>query len=440
MTDNACLGALPQDERLVSRRTRRTCEHAAPEPEAPEAAARRLEHLLVPSLADWCVLNLLDEDGEPRRTHILAADAELEARLRAYDARYPLELTPQHPLLDVIDSGEPMLAERIDDALVRRFARDEAHVEAMRTVGAHTAMAVPLVSRGRILGAVQVCRNAGSPQPYTPGDLVFLEDAARLAAFALDNARLRQEADTARETLQEMRKALETHGRMATMGSLVAGVGHEIRTPLTVASNHIALASHRLETAPPEARELAADVAPHLAGAQAELDRINAHVTQLRRFTRMDEEPRTEVSLDAAAADAIALFRMTRPGPVELRADLKPTPTVNVRLTQVHQAILHLLENAADAVTPFGGSIHIATGCSEAGEACVEVADDGPGIPQEVEARMYEPLVTTKPNGTGLGLAIVRRVAEEHRARIKHETELTLGTRFVMAFDAAGKD
>jgi signal transduction histidine kinase len=106
---------------------------------------------------------------------------------------------------------------------------------------------------------------------------------------------------------------------------------------------------------------------------------------------------------------------------------------------QVQQVVLNLLQNAVDAARGSAGEVALRTApCGEhAGCALVVVEDSGPGIPPEVQARMFEPLFTTKPDGTGLGLAIVRRIVEEHRGRIEVASEPGRGTRFAVHFPPA---
>jgi signal transduction histidine kinase len=120
---------------------------------------------------------------------------------------------------------------------------------------------------------------------------------------------------------------------------------------------------------------------------------------------------------------------------IGFRAEPGETTTVLCRRSELITAIVNLVFNAIDAM-PDGGTITVRTGHDEQG-GWIEVADDGPGMPPEVESRVFEPFFTTKDQGTGLGLAIVYSFVKRHGGKVSLETKLGAGTRFRLWFPAA---
>ncbi|MEA3199969.1 MAG: hypothetical protein QOE90_1397 [Thermoplasmata archaeon] len=219
--------------------------------------------------------------------------------------------------------------------------------------------------------------------------------------------------------------------RAAALGTLATGVAHEIRTPLSVTANHLAMIARRLERAGSLSAELA-DLPGHLAAAQDGMAQIAHLVEGLQRFARVDA-PRELVALPEAIDEALALFRAAHPA-VRLEAALAPTPPIRAARVHVQQAALHILENGAQAIGP-EGTLRVATS-HEADRVLLLVEDDGIGMTPDVQARMYEEFYTTKPGAPGLGLAIVRRIVEAHGASMVCRSAPDQGTRFVLSFPA----
>ncbi|HET6405160.1 MAG TPA: ATP-binding protein [Candidatus Thermoplasmatota archaeon] len=230
----------------------------------------------------------------------------------------------------------------------------------------------------------------------------------------------------AQRALEEARRDLARGERLAAMGSLVSGVAHEIRTPLAYIANNATLLRRHV---PPDAH-------PQLEAILEGVDRVNALVSDLRRFTREASGPRAPARLDELAAAAARFYEATHRGGVRLVTELGETPPVPLDVNRVQQVILNLLENAAEA-SARGGLVRLQTRALPDGSAELRVRDEGAGIPPEVQALMFEPFFTTKAEGTGLGLSIVRRIVEAHRGRIVCESEAGRGSTFIVSFPAA---
>ncbi len=153
--------------------------------------------LAVPRMADWCVIDLIDEEpGLPQQLTVAHADPERVAMARELRRRYPPR--EGEGSARVIATGEPEIYHRIDDDMLRSSAQDEEHLELLRSLELRSAMVIPLTARGRTFGAITYVSSKPGKE-YDPEDLVLAEDMALRAAMAVDNARLFQEAQQAAE-------------------------------------------------------------------------------------------------------------------------------------------------------------------------------------------------------------------------------------------------
>jgi len=219
----------------------------------------------------------------------------------------------------------------------------------------------------------------------------------------------------------------------------VRGVAHELRTPLTYLSTNLDLVERAVERVladlPPDRADAArARLAPRLMDAREGMDRINRLVEDLRKFTKLRETGEV-MALDLAPIvdEALGLYRATRRGDVTVVDELRPTPVRLLDRVQVQQVVLNLLENAREA-RPRDAVVTVRTFADEAGRPVLEVEDNGPGIPPDVQARMWDPFFTTKPDGSGLGLSIVKRIADGHGATVACRSAPGAGTVFRLTF------
>ncbi|MDP9368478.1 MAG: GAF domain-containing protein [Chloroflexota bacterium] len=176
-----------------------------------------IARLAVAHLADWCIVDMLEADGSIRRVEVAAADPTGSADA-AQLAQHPPALDRNAGVAKVLQTGRPELLPEVPEAFLHEVARDADHLAVLRRVGFRSYMGVPLVARGRILGAL----NFISTRPgrhYSPADLALAEDLARRAALAVDNARLYQEQVHALRRVEEL--AAE---RALVLGQIADGV------------------------------------------------------------------------------------------------------------------------------------------------------------------------------------------------------------------------
>lgn len=230
--------------------------------------------------------------------------------------------------------------------------------------------------------------------------------------------------------LEESRKRVNQSQRLASLGTLVAGVAHEIRTPLTYMRTHLHLANSTVDRwlkDSPDAAPATADIRRHVDAANDGALRINRLVEELRHFGKTERHDQTTHLADLVAS-AAEFAKSAHEGDVKLRIRLDAAPVITADAGQIEQVLMNLINNAYD-VSPPGRSIEVRLSQS-AGEGMVEILDHGPGIPEAAQPRIFDPFFTTKEHGTGLGLSLSRQIVENHGGRLEFETEPGQGTTF----------
>lgn len=240
---------------------------------------------------------------------------------------------------------------------------------------------------------------------------------------------------------EAMRDRMERQQRLVTTGTLAAGVGHEINNPLQYVIGGLDFAVEELrEIAGPSPAARMADVVRALVEAREGGDRIREIVRGLRAFAREEVASR---AIDLAAAIRVAhnISKHELRHRARLELEIDPVAEVQGDEARVTQVLVNLLVNAAQAFeTPDPERNCVRLRLRMVGDRVqVEVADNGPGMSPEVQARMFDPFFTTKPVGvgTGLGLSICHSIATSMGAELTYETEPGKGTTFRVTFAAA---
>ncbi len=164
-----------------------------------ESTLKTVARLVVAHLADYCLIDLLDEGGRPRRIELAARDPAGEALLRRAEPHAP-SLTPGSPFGEVVATRRPLLVTQVTPGWLDRMASDPTYREVLEGLAPVSAMLVPLLVRGRVIGVIKLL-SSDPARRYDERDMQFAEDLGRRAALAVDNARLYREAREALATL-----------------------------------------------------------------------------------------------------------------------------------------------------------------------------------------------------------------------------------------------
>jgi two-component system, NtrC family, sensor kinase len=280
-------------------------------------------------------------------------------------------------------------------------------------VSAEEIMVLPLRGKRGVIGALAVDNRRGR-RAFDVDDRMLLDGVTMQAVIALENARL---VDDLRRSRQQVIRA----ERLGTLGTLAAGLAHEINNPLVAIHTFLSLAAEKRHD---DDAEFWGD---YYRLACQEVERIRGLVATMARLGRASGEAPRFVPCDVAALleeVATLVSREATRAQVKLHVDAEPgLPKLLAVREQLHQVLLNLVLNAFHA-SPLGGEVRLAAALGGPGGAagvCIEVADRGQGIGQEDLERIFDPFFTTKgpDNGTGLGLMICHRVITDHGGTIE---------------------
>ena len=231
---------------------------------------------------------------------------------------------------------------------------------------------------------------------------------------------------------RELERRLKLSERMASIGTLAAGVAHEINNPLAFIKSNLGFVREHLAHDPSEG---AAEAIRALDEASIGAERVQKIVLGLKTFSRADDEAHAAVDVRVPLQHALAIARNTLHRRANIVIDLALTPAVGGNEGRLSQVFLNLLINAAQAIPeghPSENEVRVATSTTPEGKVLVEISDTGCGISAAVKARLFNPFFTTKPVGvgTGLGLYICHNLLSAMGGEISVDSELGHGSRF----------
>jgi len=377
--------------------------------------------LMVPALADWCFVDLV-EDDEARRVAVCCADPTQEELAKALRNYPPRRETPEGAP-KALRTGQSILLPTVPEGFLDRATRDHEHLRLARAYNPTSLMYVPLQARGRTLGVLTLARTEPE-RSYGAEDLGLVEDLARRAATAVDNARLHREAQEALRVRDEF----------------LASASHDLKTPLTAIRGMAQILQRRAE------RLGGGDVASTreaLETIDTAVTRMSGLVGELLDLTRL--ETGRPLDLNREPCDLAALVR----GVVAEHQRLTHLHTIRVQtepesihglfdLARLERAISNLLSNAV-RYSPEGGAITVSLVREQgAGAAAVlQVRDAGIGIPRADLPHIFDRFyrgsnVPGKIVGTGIGLSGVRQIVEQHGGSVHVESAEGEGSTFTV--------
>lgn len=333
-----------------------------------------------------------------------------------FEPAYPAE-DPGAPLAPLVAHAcrrmtEPLLVSEVDrlNGVAARKLRDEG-VEVI----------LPLRIEDRVTGVILLARNRDFLLISTE-DLQLLATVAASASVALENSRLSEE-------LRRSEAVLARANRLSSIGTLAAGIAHEIRNPLTAVKTFLDLL--------PERQDDRDFVDQFRTLSLSELKRVTDLINDLLAMGRSTTTQRRVVSLAECIEPVVRLLESQarkRQVTIVFEPDAHLSP-VHADADQLKQIVLNLVLNAIDASPP-ETTVTIRTFEDAEGPA-FEVEDQGVGIPPERLDDIFEPFYTTKKTGTGLGLALVHQMIVEHGGTVTVDSEVGQGTLFTVFLPAA---
>ena len=365
---------------------------------------RAITEMHLPQHSHWCIVDLVDDAGEPLRLGIIHPDPVKQAYARSLGDWQP---QPGDPFgVTAVQNADDIvtIVDGVDDALARG-SHDPQRLAGLRTLGMGTLLTVPMVNHGRVAGAITFVGTKPG-QAYTEADIRLARDLALRSAMALDSARLYREA-------VDLRAKAEAADR--TKSDFLGHMSHELRTPLNAIGGYVDIMD--LEIHGPMTALQHADLERIRVNQQHLLRLINdiLHIIQLQAGS--SRYSMTEVVVTEALATGVSLVE-----PLMLQKQIThridacdPGLRVHADRDRLAQILVNLLTNAIKFTEP-GGSITIT--CEATDDAVsMAVKDTGIGITSDWIDSVFEPFVqvksglTDREGGVGLGLAISRDLA-----------------------------
>jgi two-component system, NtrC family, sensor kinase len=237
-------------------------------------------------------------------------------------------------------------------------------------------------------------------------------------------------------------KLVQSH-KLASIGELSAGIGHEINNPLAIISQETEWMQHVAKRISEGDSKGIAELQDSLNEVLHQVDRCREITQNLLEFARRKEPVYQEVNLNKLIDDLSRLVeKEVLLRHIEIRRDFeKDLPLVQTDAPSLRQVVLNLLTNATHAVEK-DGQIRIATKRSQNGSVDIIVEDTGCGIPKDHLAKIFDPFFTTKPEGkgTGLGLSICHGIVDKLGGRISVRSEVGRGSTFVITLPVGRKE
>ena len=378
---------------------------------------RRLARLAVPRLAQWCVIDGVDEDGEIHPVAALHEDAARQPLLAELERLPPRSWHALHPTTRALTTGRPLLIPVVSDEELCAYGFSEERIRVLRALGLSTAMCLPLIVRGQPLGALLLA-SARPGFQYGPRELALAQELAWRASVAVDNARLyRQAQDTIR--LRE---------------EFLSVASHELHTPLTPLQLQLQTLKRSLATRDATSTQLTLKLESALRQVKR-LARLVDDLLDVSRITagrltlQREELDLAELTRDLAerfseqASAARCTLHIDTPGPVTGVWD-------RFRLEQV---LVNLLSNALKYGP--GRPVDI-TVDAHSGLATWRIRDQGIGIARENLQRIFgrfERAVSARSyGGLGLGLYIANQIVQAHGGSLQVWSEPEAGATFLI--------
>jgi PAS domain S-box-containing protein len=387
-----------------------------------ETAMTSLAQVVVPRLADWCVIDVTSEDSvrQAAVAHVDPAKAQLARELAR---RHPVNPDEPYGVARVLRSGKAEIYPDVSDAEWVAKELGIEHPAVLRELGAVSYMIVPLRARGHTLAAMTLV-SSESQRRFEPRDLVLAEEVGVRAALVIDNARLYQGAQRA----------------TAAREDILRTVSHDLKNPLSV----IMTSTERLtkvgvaEGGVSQTKKIsdairrASQRMIRLIDELLDMERIEAHHLFL---DRRDHEAASLVSDSVELLEPLASEKS-----ITIRADMEAARSVRVQCdrNRILQVFANLVGNAIK-FTPEGGSVIVRV-TQQAGVVLFAITDDGAGIAPDQLPHVFDRYWQARETahlGTGLGLAIVKGIVEAHGGRTWVESEVGKGSTFFFTLPRA---
>ncbi len=384
-----------------------------------------LADLAVPEFSDWCTISMKDDrTGDIVRLAAVHANPGHRELIDELYNGYPPASDRTGGIAEVIRTGLSVFTPEVEDALLRRAARDERHYDLMATLGTHSCLLVPILIREATVGVISLVYGH-SGRKYSAEDLATAEELGRRAGIAIENARLFEQAQTA----------------VAARSEFLSIASHELKTPITSLKLQLQLARRRID---PEKGLMPTPekLAKTLDASLGQINRLVDLIENLLDISRI-EAGKLSYTLERRDLGALVQDVVERYGeqfegsayPVEYRGERGTDVLCDA--FRIEQVVVNLISNAVKYGA--GKTVQIST-ARRRDLVRIEVRDQGIGIEPDLIGRIFDRFERAVANrdisGLGLGLYISKQIVLGHRGQIGVESEPGVGSTFYVELPA----
>jgi PAS domain S-box-containing protein len=400
-----------------------------------EVTLQRVADLMVPHMADWCSVDMLNDEGSVDLMAVAHIDPAKVAWAWELRSQQKPRMDEPRGLANVLRTGQSELYAEIPEELILAAARNEEELALIRQIGFKSIVIVPLQAHGQVLGGLTLVWSE-TDRRYNENDVLFAEEVAQRAAMAVDNARLYRQARHAEAQLKQLNEGLEL--RVAERTAELQRRNQELDQFAYVASHDLRSPLRGIDLLATWITEDAGELLPptchdHIQRLHGRVGRMERLLDDLLSYSRADRQQSVAEEIDTAKLVATIVDLLTPPPGFRIVLEGE-MPVIVTEPVPLEVVIRNIVDNAIKHHHhPQEGLVRIsAQDQDEFVSFCI--ADNGPGIAPQFHDRVFQVFQTLKPRdqveGSGMGLAVVRKVLESRGGSIRIESDEGQGAAF----------
>jgi len=365
---------------------------------------------------------------------------QTEAALSESEERYRKIVESTHEAIFLVRIADGIMLDVNDEACrMVGYSRDELITKTTEDLhhhqmNIHREFMASLLASGRAKTDRLSCLSSNGEQiPVRVSASVIQLQEEECILFIAQDMREHLKAEQKARTLQ----ANLHHGaRVSSMGEMASGLAHELNQPLAAVMNYLQACQMLIEANDTGASDQLSD---YIGRAADQAERAGKIISGLRSFVKKGECNRTIEDLNEIAEEAIGLLAANAAAEgIDFRvSSASDLPLVSVDRIQIQQVVFNLVRNAIEALSLVAGAqLTVTTSTSNGDSAQISIRDNGPGVADEMLAKLFDAFTTTKPDGMGVGLSISKSIVEEHSGKIRVDRNTGGGLCFTFTLPA----